>query len=325
MSDYAKRLMADGSSALGSTGFDINSLQSYLASTIQRIAGLESLMRGDAERRAGNGWEPLHVHELIYKVEPRPVREVVQKATRSRLSRILEPLSRLRKIEDAKVEVVGTPTLVYVPIWFLKGFHECHYTRSNVYRIELDSDVVAVEVEGRNRNIVLERRVHKLIPARLAKRLRTIGSFLSGERKYFVLDDVLELASSREEGQLYVTAVGREGSVLKEVVRDDWKLERVFDLSQLKTFGIRSEVAKSNETKEGVIERFRSRVVRLPMVFKEILKSAFEVTQLTLYYVPFYSLQVRRETKIDGLVVNGASAERADPQTAHLVSRHAGA
>jgi hypothetical protein len=136
-----------------------------------------------------------------------------------------------------------------------------------------------------------------------------------GERKYFNLKDVTELAVRHEQAEMYVTSDGREGNVLEEILDSRWKTERIFDITQLNVEGTVARVAVSGETKETVVRRFQERVVKMPEMSKKILSNTFEIEELTQYYVPFVHFPFMRGGKLDQVIINGASAEAADSKT----------
>jgi hypothetical protein len=293
-------------------------LEEYLASRLQQIGEVAPETKQANGLRSGNGWDANQVVESAFKIEPIPVKRAVEialssnKKFRERLRGLLQ-----RRREIAKV--VGTPTVEFVPIWKLKGYHECYYLRTGNYKVNVRDDVVGVEVEGRSRDLMLEKRHRHFIPAAIVERFQMLGAFLTSESKYFVVTDVLELAKKRSTSELTITGLGKIISQDEEMALTSWKSKRIFDQSELTARGATVAVRESILTKEGVLSKFREQVVRMPERFKQILSNRLQITELKRLYVPLIKVPVQRGLVPHDVVINGASGELADSKLLELL------
>jgi hypothetical protein len=214
--------------------------------------------------------------------------------------------------------LVGTPTVEYVPIWKVKGFHECYYIRTNSYKINVKDDVVAVEVEGKSRDLILERRHSRLIPGVIMDRLQKLGSFLSNESKYFVMKEALELATERSEGELVITGTGRPLSQDEEFALTSWRSKRIFDMEDLNLRGVKVNV-HSSISKDTLLSQFRDTVVHMPERFKQILSNRLQITELKRIYVPLIRIPFQEGLVPREAIVNGTSGEIAGSKLVQLL------
>ncbi len=166
-------------------------LEEYLASRLQQMGEVTTERKDIKGLRTGNGWDASQLIEHVFKIDPISIKRAVEIAVSSD-RKAKERLSNFLKPHSKEVRMVGTPTVEYVPVWKVKGFHECYYIRTNSYKVNVKDDVVAVEVEGQSRDLILERKHSRLIPAAIMERLHKLGSFLTNESKYFVVGDALE-------------------------------------------------------------------------------------------------------------------------------------
>jgi hypothetical protein len=291
-------------------------VRAQIASKLEKLRTLDKLAEEMPGRRQGNGWDPSRIAETTLRVVPQPLDGLVRKAIRrgifQRIADSLRPVSPMSRL-------AGTPTIVYFPLWHVKGYHQCFYLREATYRIRVDKDVVGVEVDGETRDLMIEEQETETVPDTFRRTLKRFSRLFMGERRYFNLKDVTELAVRHERAEMYVTSDGREGDVLEEILHSRWKTERIFDMTQLNVEGTVARVAVSGETKETVVRRFKERLVKMPETPKKILSNTFDIEELTQYYVPFLHFQVMRGGKLDQVIINGASAETADLKTAASV------
>jgi hypothetical protein len=132
-------------------------LEEYLASRMHQVGEVVHERKEIGGLRTGNGWDANQVVENVFKIEPIPVKRALEIALSSNRT-FKERLRNTFRGRRAGPRIVGTPTVEFVPIWKLKGFHECHYLRTSTYRINVKNDVVGVEVEGRSRDLMLEKK-----------------------------------------------------------------------------------------------------------------------------------------------------------------------
>jgi hypothetical protein len=292
-------------------------LEEYLASRLQQIGEVTAERKEIKSLKTGNGWDPNQVIEHVFKIDPVSIKRAVEIAV-SADRRVKERLSHFFKRSDEDVRIVGTPTVEYIPIWKVKGFHECYYVRTNSYRVNVKDDVVAVEVEGQSRDLMLERKHSRLIPTAILERLQKLGSFLTNESKYFVVGDALELATKRSEGELVVTGSGRPLTRDEETELTAWRTKRVFDIADLKVRGLKVTVRESI-SKEALLNKFRESVVRMPERFKQILSNKLQITELKRIYVPIIRVPMQKGLVPREVIVNGTRGEIADPKLLALL------
>lgn len=293
-------------------------VRAYISSELQRLGRLDKLAEKMLSIRQGNGWYPSKIAEVVMKVVHQPLDKLARKAIRPGVSRGIADMFRPAR-ETSRI--TGPATLVYVPLWYVKGYYECYYLREAIYKVPVDKDVVAVEVDGETRDLMMEEQESKIVPEAFKRRLKRFSGLFTGLRRYFNLSDALELAVKYARAEMYVTLDGHEGEMLEEVLPRSWRTQRIFDITQLHVEGTATKIATSEETKERVVERFQERLVRMPEPCKQALSNTFQVEALTQYYVPYVHFPVTRGGRIDHVIVNGASADIPDEKMIRSVKR----
>ena len=282
-------------------------LEEYLAGRLQQIGEVPSETREVKGLKTGNGWDANQVIEQIFKIEPVSIKRAIEIAVSANRT-FRERLRGRRK----DFELVGTPIVEFVPIWRVRGFHECYYIRNGSYKVNVKNDVVAVEVEGRSRDLMLERRHSRLIPAAIMDRLMRLSSFLSNDSKYFVVTDALELAVKESESELVVSGTGRPLTTDNEAELTSWKSKRIFDESDLNVRGAKTQIREPALSKETLLSQFRERVIRMPENFKQILSNRLQITELRRIYVPLIKVPLQKGLVPREIVVNGTTGEIAN-------------
>ena len=293
-------------------------LEDYLAGRLEQIGEIPAEKREIKGLKTGNGWDASQVVEHVFKIEPISMKRASEIACTSRRS-FRERFSNILGGRREELKVVGTPLVEFVPIWKVKGFHECYYLRSNSYKVNVKADVVAVEVEGTSRDLILERKHRRFIPAVIVERLQKLASFLSSESKYFVVSDVVELATKKSESELVMTGGGRTLSLDEYAAVTSWRTKRIFDLAELKVRGARVNVREPVISKEMVLSKFREQVVHMPERFKRILSNRLQISELKRIYVPFIRISLQKGLVPSEVIVNGSSGELADKGLLDLV------
>ena len=292
-------------------------LEEYLAGRLQQIGEVPPERKEVRGLKTGNGWDANQVIEQVFKIEPISIRRAVEIAiatNRSLTQRISNSLRRHQK----EIELVGTPTVEFMPIWRIKGFHECYYIRSRSYKVNVKNDVVAVEVEGQSRDLMLERKHSRLIPSAIMDRLVRLSSFLSNESKYFVLTDALELAVKGSEAELVISGAGRPLTVDDEAELTSWRSKRIFDEADLKVRGANIQLREPSLTKEALLTKFRERVIKMPEDFKQILSNKLQITELKRIYVPLIKVPLQKGLVPTEVVVNGTTGALAETRVLSL-------
>jgi hypothetical protein len=282
-------------------------LEEYLAGRLQQIGEVTAERKEVRGLRTGNGWDPNQIVEQVYKIEPISIKRAVEIA----LSHDRTFSERLRG-RKKDFELVGTPVVEFVPIWRIRGFHECYYIRNSSYKVDVRNDVVAVEVEGQSRDLMLQRKHSRLIPAAIMDRLLKLSSFLSNESKYFVITDALELAVKSSESELVVSGAGRPLTIDDEAELTSWKLKRIFDEADLKVRGATIQIREPALGKDALLAKFRERVIRMPENFKQILSNKLQITELRRIYVPMIRVPLQKGIVPREVIVNGTTGEPAE-------------
>jgi hypothetical protein len=296
-------------------------IRGQIASRLEKLGTLDKLAEEMPGLREGNGWDPSKIVETRMRVVPQPLDRLLRRATKPG---ILQRVADSFRPASAISRLAGLPTVIYFPLWYVKGHHECFYLRETNYQIRVDKDVVAVEVDGETRDLMIEEQETNLIPETFKRTLKRFSRFLTGERRYFNLSHVTELAVGQKEAEMYVTSDGREGDALEEALPRAWKTQRVFDITHLNVEGTIARIATSKETKETVMHRFQERLARMPETSKQILSNSFHIEELVQYYVPYVHFPVMRGGRLDHMIIDGASAEIADVMIVASVMRQLG-
>jgi hypothetical protein len=292
-------------------------LEDYLASRLQQIGEVAPERKEIRGLKTGNGWDANQIAEHVFKIDPIPIRRAIDvalssnKTWRERLAGVFR-----RKIE---AKLVGTPTVEFIPIWRIKGVHECYYLRTNTYKVNVKDDVIGVDLEGKSRDLILERKQRRFIPTALLDRFRMLGSLLGSDSKYFVMSDVLELATKRSESELTMTGLGKPLSQDEEMAVTSWRSKRIFDLSDLKVRGARVHVRECTVTKDALLNKFREKVIQMPERFKQILSNRLQISELKRIYVPLIRISVQKGLVPREVIVNGSSGELADSELLGLI------
>jgi hypothetical protein len=291
-------------------------LEEYLASRLHQIGEVSLEKKEIIGLKTGNGWDPNQVVEQVFKIEPISIKRAVEIAISANRT-LRDRLSKSLRRQKHDLDLVGTPTVEFVPIWKARGFHECYYIRNSSYKVSVRDDVVAVDMEGHSRDLILERRRSRFIPAVIMDRLQRFGSFLSDDSKYFVITDALELATKLTDGELVVSGSGHKISLDDEAELTSWRSKRVFDEADLKVRGAEVRVREPTFTKEALLTQFREVVIRMPERFKQILSNKLQILELRRIYVPLIRIPLQKGLVPREAIVNGTSGELA---TAKLLS-----
>jgi hypothetical protein len=296
-------------------------MRAQIASKLGKLRTLDELAEEMPSPRRGNGWDPSRIADTVMVVVPQPLDRLARKAIKPG---ILQRIADLFRPASAMSKLAGPPTIVYFPLWHLKGYHECFYLREANYTIRVDKDVVAVEVDGETRDLMIEEQENENVPDTLRRTLKRFSRLFMGERRYFSLKDVTELAVRYERAEMYVTSDGREANVLDEALPSRGKTKRIFAMTDLNVEGTTSRIAASRETKETVVRRLQDKLVKMPEESKQILSNTFHIEELTQYYVPFVDFPVVRGGRLDQVIITGASAETPDSKTVASVKHELG-
>jgi len=285
-----------------STDDRFEEIKRLLDSTINEFQTLFESAGGFEDSRVGNGWAAEKITPDVYYVTPKPLSELSKIADSRKRSLFKHRVLSFIKPGDQDVRVSERPKLKLIPFWRIRGYHECFYFRGNDYKIDLSQDVIAVEVEGKIRDLVGAEAADGQGITHIAKRL--LGKKDSTGVKSFRLSDVTELAYMYDEGSLFVNAQGKE----------DLEAEAFFDrplpllkttIEELKLNYPGVEIATSSITKEDLVQRLHSLIVKPPTAFSRILSNRFQVSELAQYLMPVYAFGFESRGQRKSISVHG--------------------
>ena len=287
---------------------DSTAIEEYLTSRLQQIGEITPETKEYKGLRTGNGWDSDRIIEQGYKIEPIAIKRSVDIAISSN-RRLGERIIGKLRHEKQQALLIEEPTVEFVPIWKIRGFHECYYLRTNSYRVKVKGDVVGVEVEGKSRDLILERRHRRFIPTTIVERLQRLSGFLSSESKYFVISTVTELAKTRTDAELVITWNGKKLSMDDELILTSWRPKKIFDESDLKARGAKVRIREPTISKENLLEEFRTQVIRMPERFKQILSSRLQITEFRRVYIPLIRVTLQKGLVPHEIIINGSSGQ----------------
>ena len=209
--------------------------------------------------------------------------------------------SFLKPPED-EVHLAGEPSLKLISFWMIKGFHECFYFRGSSYKIDISDDVVAVEVEGKIRDLMGRESGDAQGISGLTRRL--LGRREWPGLKSIRLNDATELAYMYKEGLFFVNADGKEDLEAEAFFEGKLPLQEISHQEIAKQFP-GSSLAPSSISKEELVRKLHASIVRPPPTFTKILSNRFQITILAEYLMPVFTFTYvwrgeRRELLVHG-------------------------
>jgi hypothetical protein len=258
-------------------------IRKLLDSTISEFQSLFQSASGFEETRIGNGWSPEKIEVEVYYVQPRPLSDIGRIAEARKRSLFGRRMAFLRpRVEEIKSST--PPKFCLTPFWRIKGFHECFYFRGNSYRVPLLDDVIAVEVEGRVRDLVSEDASEPKKIANLTKRI--LGRHDSLE-KSIRLSEVTELAYMFKDSSMFVDSDGKEDLEAEAFFESNVPLRKI-DMADLKHVFPDAEIINGSLSREDFVRRLHSLIVKPPTTFSKILNNRFQVTELAEFLMPSF-------------------------------------
>jgi hypothetical protein len=140
-----------------------------------------------------------------------------------------------------------------------------------------------VEVEGKVRDLVGEGSESQKL-ASITKKLLGIRSSLG---KSIHLGEVTELAYMYKEEILFVNADGKEDLEAEAFFEGNLPLQKI-SRQQLNEIFPNTEFTKESVSKENLVRRLHSMIVKPPTTFTKILNNRFQVTELVRFLMPVY-------------------------------------
>lgn len=277
-------------------------IKRLLDSTINEFQTLFESAGGFEDSRVGDGWNPEKIATEIYYLQPKPLEELSKIAEARKRSLFKNRVLSFVKPKEQDVLTSVEPRLKLVPFWRIKGYHECFYFRGNSYKIELPEDVVAVEVEGKIRDLLGQESGDTQSLPNIAKRL--LGRKEWAAVKSIRLGDVTELAYMYKEGSIFVDAEGKENLEAEAFFDRNLPLQKI-SADQLAIELPGAELGKSSITKEDLVRKLHAMVVKPPSAFSKILSNRYQITQLAEYLMPVYSFIYEWRGQRKELTVHG--------------------
>jgi len=285
-----------------STDDRFEEIKRLLDSTINEFQTLFESAGGFEDSRVGNGWSPEKVPPEIYILPPKPLPELLKIADSRKRSLFKHRVLSFIKPRDQDVRASEGPKLRLIPFWRIRGYHECFYFRGNDYKIDLSPDVIALEVEGKIRDLVGSEETDGQGIAHLAKRI--LGRKDSAGVKSFRLSDVTELAYMYDEGSLFVNAQGKEDLEAEAFFDHPLPLKKT-TIEELKQNYPGAEMATSSITREDLVRRLHALIVKPPAAFSKILSNRFQVNELAQYLMPIYAFAFEWRGQRKSISVHG--------------------
>jgi hypothetical protein len=262
------------------TGDRFEEIRRLLDATVSEFQSLFQSASGFEETRIGNGWAPEKIEPELYYVNPKPIEEVRRIAEGRKRSLFRGGLFSFIGPRDAEVGSTQSNVLL-IPFWRIKGFHECFYFRGNSYRIPLPEDVVAVEIEGKVRDLIGEGGESQKLGS-LTKKLLGIRD----SRKSIRLE-ATELAYLYNDQVIFVDADGKEDLEAEAFFESNLPMHKTSN-KELSDIFPNAEVAKEAVSKESLVRSLHSKIVKPPAAFTRILSNRFQVTELVKFLMPVY-------------------------------------
>ena len=276
-------------------------IKKLLDSTITEFQSLFQSASGFEETRVGNGWAPEKINPEIYYVEPKSIHEITRIAETRKRSLFGKRVLSFLKPRDNEITSPVPPKIRLIPFWRIKGFHECFYFRGNSYRVALPDDVIAVEVEGKVRDLVGE-------DAGDTQKLTSFTRRLLGKReavaKSIRLSDVTELAYMFRDVASFVNAEGKEDLEAEAFFEGHLPLQKI-TLQELDQVFPDAEISKGSVSKDDLVRRLHSILVKPPTTFTRILNNRFQITELVEFLMPTYLFEYKFKGLTRKLTIHG--------------------
>lgn len=239
------------------------------------------------DTRIGNGWNPSSVQESLSVLPPMPTEALLDRLEASVNRGVGGLLRRIRRRTAQEIEIKST-SLVYDPLWVVEGFHECYFFRTVSYQVPTREDVVAVEVDGTLRNILLQDSRPTTLLHVFKQKIDWLAGLISDAPRYFVLDGVTELARNHQQAEICLDRFGRTDRRLERLMAAKPPLQHLRDHLELEKFAAGGGIRSMEVSKEAAILELHKRVVSPPASFTRILTNRFEVTKMMLVHVPAF-------------------------------------
>jgi hypothetical protein len=285
-----------------STDDRFEEIKRLLDSTVSEFQSLFESAGGFEDSRVGNGWVPEKVGQQTFLLQPRPLPELTTIAEGRKCSLFRNRFFSFLKPPQDEVHLMGEPSLKLIPFWMVKGFHECFYFRGNSYKIDIPEDVVAVEVEGKIRDLMGRGSGDSQGMSALTRRL--LGKREWSGAKSFHLNDATELAYMYKEGLFFVNSDGKEDLEAEAFFEGGLPLQEMSHQEIARQYP-GSNFAPSLMSKEELVRKLHTSIVKPPVTFTKILSNRFQITILAEYLMPVFTFIYVWRGERKGLSVHG--------------------
>jgi hypothetical protein len=244
-----------------------------------------------------------------YVVPSLPIERISAIAESKKTSLFELPVLTFVKPRAHSVQTLAGPILWFVPFWKLRGFHECFYFRGNSYILKAPDDVLAVQIENRVVDIIPKLREARGTFEQIKSRIAGGGTTQVSER-LLKIDNVTELAYQFKDGYLLTNGKGDEDVEAELFLSKDITMKRAENPEAEAPRGFAYKVVHPEATKEDVVKAFHERIVKPPSGFQKILSNRFEISNLSLIYVPYFEFIFGFTGRARRLVLHGYTGER---------------
>lgn len=285
-----------------STDDRFEEIKRLLDSTVSEFQSLFESAGAFEDSRVGNGWNPERIVPEIFLLQPKPAEELRKIAEERKRSLFQNRVLSFLKPQQDEVQLVGDPSLRLVAFWRIKGFHECFYFRGTSYKVDLPEDVVAVEVEGKIRDLLGRESGESQRMTGLTRRL--LGRKDWSDAKSFRLDDATELAYMYREDSFFVDADGRENLEAEAFFEGKLPLQETDERELAKQFP-GAKVGPGSISREELVRRLHASIVKPPATFSKILSNRFQVSTFAEYLMPIFAFTFEWKGRRKELLVHG--------------------
>lgn len=276
-----------------------------LNATIQEFDSFLKSAGGFDEVKVGNGWDPSRVAYFPYLLSAMPISKISEIAEKRKVE-LFRSVFWVIGPKRGNIEMIGEPKLEFTSRWEIEGYHECFFFRNDAYHLKVKDDVVAIEVEGKLRNLVTESSSSKVVSD--VGLTEKVGPMMARRPKHFTIGDVVELAYQSRKDHLYLDETGLEDKNFEALLSKCGPLESLSERTDLDDV-LKGILRDAVDKKKIVFDKLRDRIVKPPESFSKILSNRLEVTRLNLFLIPLYVFRYRYQDKVSEIRIHGVTGE----------------
>ncbi|RLF18251.1 MAG: hypothetical protein DRJ68_06950 [Thermoprotei archaeon] len=294
-------------------------------------AEFENLLTAE-EKKWGSGWDPASIKEELGYFEPLPYATALQTCEAQKT----KMFGALFKKPSPQEVVVTSARLEVRPYWVVSGYYFCAFLRDAEYMVYVNPDVLAVYLEGKVRQIAQPQPQVAAAPAPapqpqqqekgklgFLKKLTPISRQPQPQPQqvqqgFFQLKDAIELARVYNEAYIYMNGItGVEDIMFAQTYAEHYGAVRTAnDLEEIrKAYWERASGIHvigpdpPAVSKEKVVEDLKVKVFSQPATYKKVVENVFDITRLSLVYMPFYHFELQYRDRIGTMIINGVSGK----------------